>query len=220
MAIFTATGVWEFLGLVIVAAVALRFVTGMLIDRGHTAVQGLHDGLELAAGVAGGIIACAIVVSAGLLGGADPFTAVASLWAGRAFDAERSHYQALCQQPTSALRPDSLVRKVVIVHADTGEVHHTFAGLDVTLRAEKPEEATTLACVARSTVQTGRYTDGARAYAVVYDVTAVDTASGVAVARQIIEGSPPEDPKSSPGDKTGLEPDDALLRWLRSLAKP
>jgi len=58
--------------------------------------------------------------------------------------------------------------KVIVVDLDRGEIPRLFSHIDVSVRAQIPEEIATVACLKESKMTVGEYTDGAPAYRVNY----------------------------------------------------
>lgn len=148
---------------------------------------------------------------------------ITSLWQGRAFGEQGSHYKTLCQNAVSLQSrpfPKNQGHRFVVVYADTGQTHVAFSRVEDAYRAKSPEDATTLVCVTTSQRRAGTYTDSAGAYAYDYAVSLIDIQNEMLVGQQTIYGDAPPSSKTSSGDRYGPEPVGKLARWLVTLTKP
>jgi len=93
----------------------------------------------------------------------------------------------------------------------------SFGGLDASVRAKDAVAVVTVACLKESETQVGRYTDGAAAYAIVWEVRLVDFKEGQLIGTaRFVENDPPS-VKSGGGSRTGDAPREELRRWLVNL---
>jgi hypothetical protein len=116
-------------------------------------------------------------------------------------------------------RPPAPVKRLVVVDVEDKDVDGLHFDLPDGLRAQTPEEVTTVAQLRWNKTQVGTYTTGGGAYQWKCDVTVKDLETNAQIAQQSFAGSPP--PQSFSGrrgeSRTGDKPTEAVINFLKGL---
>jgi len=158
---------------------------------------------------------------------------LSSWWTSRPFESLLAEAKQSCQSASGRWTDTSmdswrnavknhgrnaLPGPVLLVRADSGQVHPAFASLDPAVKARNAGDVKVLACLEEVQTQTGTYTDGAAAYTITWRVRLFERNGQQLIGSAEFTGDPPPGVKSSAGPRSGRAPEQEVLWWVRALS--